>query len=67
MSDVTTDEIERKTGLLGLLLEYGSPTEEQAIEKVDPERSVRNRKNEPAHIRTIYGSGYMLACDVKWS
>jgi DNA-binding response OmpR family regulator len=52
------------------LLEHGGRDEslDRSIDvRISRIRKKLNRKNEPAHIRTIYGSGYMLACDVKWS
>ncbi|GAA0777013.1 response regulator transcription factor [Roseibium denhamense] len=52
------------------LLEHGGRDEslDRSIDvRISRIRKKLNRKNEPAHIRTIYGSGYMLACDVHWS
>ncbi|MEO9777028.1 response regulator transcription factor [Roseibium sp.] len=52
------------------LLEHGGRDEslDRSIDvRISRIRKKLNRKNEPAHIRTIYGSGYMLACEVKWS
>lgn len=52
------------------LLEHGGRDEslDRSIDvRISRIRKKLNRKNGPAHIRTIYGSGYMLACDVKWS
>ncbi|WJS03691.1 response regulator transcription factor [Roseibium aggregatum] len=52
------------------LLEHGGRDEslDRSIDvRISRIRKKLNRKNKPAHIRTIYGSGYMLACDVKWS
>ncbi|MCX2725296.1 response regulator transcription factor [Roseibium salinum] len=51
------------------LLEHGGRDEslDRSIDvRISRIRKKLNRKNEPAHIRTIYGSGYMLTCDVKW-
>jgi two-component system, OmpR family, response regulator len=51
------------------LLEHGGRDEslDRSIDvRISRIRKKLNRKNEPAHIRTIYGSGYMLACEVKW-
>ncbi|PVB62472.1 response regulator transcription factor [Labrenzia sp. 011] len=51
------------------LLEHGGRDEslDRSIDvRISRIRKKLTRKNEPAHIRTIYGSGYMLACDVKW-
>lgn len=52
------------------LLEHGGRDEslDRSIDvRISRIRKKLNRKNGPAHIRTIYGSGYMVACDVKWS
>lgn len=52
------------------LLEHGGRDEslDRSIDvRISRIRKKLNRKDGPAHIRTIYGSGYMLACDVKWS
>ncbi|CTQ55153.1 Transcriptional regulatory protein BaeR [Roseibium album] len=51
------------------LLEHGGRDEslDRSIDvRISRIRKKLNRKNEPVHIRTIYGSGYMLACEVKW-
>jgi DNA-binding response OmpR family regulator len=51
------------------LLEHGGRDEslDRSIDvRISRIRKKLNRKGEPPHIRTIYGSGYMLACDVKW-
>ncbi|WP_209017413.1 response regulator transcription factor [Roseibium aggregatum] len=51
------------------LLEHGGRDEslDRSIDvRISRIRKKLNRKDGPAHIRTIYGSGYMLACDVKW-
>jgi len=51
------------------LLEHGGRDEslDRSIDvRISRIRKKLTRKNEPAHIRTIYGSGYMLACDVRW-
>ncbi len=52
------------------LLEHGGRDEslDRSIDvRISRIRKKLNRKNEPAYIRTIYGSGYMLACEVNWS
>lgn len=52
------------------LLEHGGRDEslDRSIDvRVSRLRKKLTRKNEPEVIRTIYGSGYMFACDVKWS
>lgn len=52
------------------LLEHGGRDEslDRSIDvRVSRLRKKLSRKNEPEVIRTIYGSGYMFACDVKWS
>lgn len=52
------------------LLEHGGRDEslDRSIDvRISRIRKKLNRKDGPAHIRTIYGSGYMLTCDVKWS
>ncbi|MGV2977805.1 response regulator transcription factor [Roseibium alexandrii] len=51
------------------LLEHGGRDEslDRSIDvRISRIRKKLNRKDGPAHIRTIYGSGYMLTCDVKW-
>ncbi|MES0881425.1 response regulator transcription factor [Roseibium sp. SCP14] len=51
------------------LLEHGGRDEslDRSIDvRISRIRKKLNRKNGPAHIRTIYGSGYMLTCDVRW-
>ncbi|TYC60599.1 response regulator transcription factor [Rhodobacterales bacterium] len=51
------------------LLEHGGRDEslDRSIDvRISRIRKKLTRKNEPACIRTIYGSGYMLSCDVKW-
>lgn len=52
------------------LLEHGGRDEslDRSIDvRISRIRKKLNRKDGPAQIRTIYGSGYMLTCDVKWS
>ncbi|MEM9629711.1 MAG: response regulator transcription factor [Pseudomonadota bacterium] len=51
------------------LLEHGGRDEslDRSIDvRISRIRKKLNRKDGPAHIRTIYGSGYMLTCDVRW-
>lgn len=51
------------------LLEHGGRDEslDRSIDvRISRIRKKLNRKNEPDCIRTIYGSGYMLSCDVRW-
>lgn len=51
------------------LLEHGGRDEslDRSIDvRISRLRKKLNRKNEPAHIRTIYGSGYMFATGVTW-
>ncbi|WP_428669339.1 response regulator transcription factor [Roseibium sp.] len=51
------------------LLEHGGRDEslDRSIDvRISRIRKKLNRKNEPACIRTIYGSGYMFTSDVKW-
>ncbi|MCV0428728.1 MAG: response regulator transcription factor [Roseibium sp.] len=51
------------------LLEHGGRDEslDRSIDvRISRIRKKLNRKDGPALIRTIYGSGYMLTCDVKW-
>nr|WP_319384233.1 response regulator transcription factor [uncultured Roseibium sp.] len=52
------------------LLEHGGRDEslDRSIDvRISRLRKKLNRKNEAAHIRTIYGSGYMFATAVTWS
>lgn len=52
------------------LLEHGGRDEslDRSIDvRISRLRKKLNRKNEPTHIRTIYGSGYMFATGVSWS
>ncbi|WP_299482616.1 response regulator transcription factor [uncultured Roseibium sp.] len=52
------------------LLEHGGRDEslDRSIDvRISRLRKKLNRKNEAAHIRTIYGSGYMFATGVTWS
>lgn len=52
------------------LLEHGGRDEslDRSIDvRISRLRKKLNRKNEPAHIRTIYGSGYMFTCEVRWT